>query len=235
MSDPKVAVITAGGSGMGADSARKLAEDGFKVAILSSSGKGEALARELGGVGVTGSNQSTADLQKLVDAAMAEWGRIDVLVNSAGHGPRAPVLELTDEDWHTGMDVYFLNAVRATRLVTPIMQAQKSGSIINISTFAAFEPDPVFPTSGVMRAGLAAFTKLFSDKYAAENIRMNNVLPGFINSLPEKEEFRSRVPMGRYGDSLGEIATTVAFLAGPGGGYITGQNIRVDGGITRSV
>ena len=235
MSDLKVALITAGGSGMGADSARKLAEDGFQVAILSSSGKGEALTEELGGIGVTGSNQSNEDLQKLVDAAMAKWGRIDVLVNSAGHGPRAAVLELTDEDWHTGMDVYFLNAVRATRLVTPIMQAQKSGAIINISTFAAFEPDPVFPTSGVMRAGLAAFTKLFSDKYAAENIRMNNVLPGFINSLPEKEEFRDRVPMGRYGDSLNEIATTVAFLAGPGGGYITGQNIRVDGGITRSV
>lgn len=235
MSDLKVALITAGGSGMGADSARKLAEDGFQVAILSSSGKGEALAEELCGIGVTGSNQSNEDLQKLVDAAMAKWGRIDVLVNSAGHGPRAAALELTDEDWHTGMDVYFLNAVRATRLVTPIMQAQKSGAIINISTFAAFEPDLVFPTSGVMRAGLAAFTKLFSDKYAAENIRMNNVLPGFINSLPEKEEFRSRVPMGRYGDSLGEIATTVAFLAGPGGGYITGQNIRVEGGITRSV
>ncbi|MDG1971350.1 MAG: SDR family oxidoreductase [Paracoccaceae bacterium] len=235
MSDLKVALITAGGSGMGTDSARKLAEDGFQVAILSSSGKGEALAEELCGIGVTGSNQSNEDLQKLVDAAMAKWGRIDVLVNSAGHGPRAAVLELTDEDWHTGMDVYFLNAVRATRLVTPIMQAQKSGAIINISTFAAFEPDLVFPTSGVMRAGLAAFTKLFSDKYAAENIRMNNVLPGFINSLPEKEEFRSRVPMGRYGDSLGEIATTVAFLAEPGGGYITGQNIRVDGGITRSV
>ena len=235
MSDLKVAVITAGGSGMGADSARKLAEDGFQVAILSASGKGEALARELGGIGVTGSNQSNEDLLKLVDAAMAKWGRIDVLVNSAGHGPRAPVLELTDEDWHTGLDVYFLNAVRATRLVTPIMQAQKSGAIINISTFAAFEPDPVFPTSGVMRAGLAAFAKLFSDKYAPENIRMNNVLPGFIKSLPEKEEFRSRVPMGRYDDSLGEIASVVGFLASDGGGDITGQNIRVDGGITRSV
>jgi hypothetical protein len=132
---------------------------------------------------------------------MSHWGRIDVLVNSAGHGPRAPVLELTDEDWHTGMDVYFMNAVRPTRLVTPIMQEQGGGSIINISTFAAFEPDPVFPTSGVFRAGLAAFTKLFSDKYAGDNIRMNNVLPGFIDSLPEKEEFRARIPMGRYGRS----------------------------------
>ena len=231
----KVALITAGGSGMGADSARALAADGFNVGILSSSGKAEALANELGGVGVTGSNKSTDDLQKLVDAAMQKWGRVDVLVNSAGHGPRAPVLELTDEDWHEGMEVYFLCAVRPSRLVTPIMQQQGGGTIINISTFAAFEPNPVFPTSGVMRAGLAAFTKLFADNYARENIRMNNVLPGFIDSLPEKEEFRSQIPMGRYGNSLGEIASVVAFLASEGGAYITGQNIRVDGGITRSV
>ncbi len=231
----KVALVTAGGSGMGADSARALAEDGFKVGILSSSGKGEALARDLGGVGVTGSNRSVDDLQRLVDAAMDAWGRIDVLVNSAGHGPRAPVLELTDEDWHEGMEVYFLGAVRPTRLVTPIMQKQGGGAIINISTFAAFEPSPVFPTSGVMRAGLAAFSKLFADQYAAENIRMNNVLPGFIDSLPEKEEFRAMIPMGRYGSSRNEIGRVVAFLASPGGAYITGQNIRVDGGITRSV
>ena len=230
----KVALITAGGSGMGAAAARRLAEDGFRVAILSSSGKGEALANDLGGIGVTGSNQSNDDLKRLVDAATGAWGRIDVLVNSAGHGPRAPVLDLTDEDWHKGMEVYFLNVVRPTRLVTPIMAAQKSGVIVNISTFAAFEPDPVFPTSGVFRAGLAAFTKLFADRYAGDNIRMNNVLPGFIDSLPEKEEFRSRIPMGRYGHE-GEIAATVAFLASDGAGYITGQNIRVDGGITRSV
>ena len=230
----KVALITAGGSGMGAAAARRLAEDGFRVAILSSSGKGEALANDLGGIGVTGSNQSNDDLKRLVDAATGAWGRIDVLVNSAGHGPRAPVLDLTDEDWHKGMEVYFLNVVRPTRLVTPIMAGQKSGVIVNISTFAAFEPDPVFPTSGVFRAGLAAFTKLFADRYAGDNIRMNNVLPGFIDSLPEKEEFRSRIPMGRYGHE-DEIAATVAFLASDGAGYITGQNIRVDGGITRSV
>jgi NAD(P)-dependent dehydrogenase (short-subunit alcohol dehydrogenase family) len=185
MSEQKVAIVTAGGSGMGAAAARKLAEDGFRVAILSSSGKGEALAKELGGVGVTGSNQSNEDLARLVDQTVERWGRIDALVNSAGHGPRAPVLELSDDDWHRGMEVYFLNVVRPTRLVTPVMQRQKSGAIVNISTFAAFEPDPVFPTSGVFRAGLAAYTKLFADKYAADNVRMNNVLPGFIDSLPE--------------------------------------------------
>ena len=234
MTTEKVAIITAGGSGMGAGAAQRLAADGFNVAILSSSGKGEALAKELGGLGITGSNQSSDDLQRLVDETMTRWGRVDVLVNSAGHGPRAPILELTDEDWHTGMDVYFLNAVRPTRLVTPIMQDQRSGSIINISTFAAFEPDPVFPTSGVFRAGLAAYTKLYSDKYAAENIRMNNVLPGFIDSLPEKVEFKDRIPMERYGKT-DEISATIAFLVSEGAGYITGQNIRVDGGITRSV
>ncbi|MCO7518334.1 MULTISPECIES: SDR family oxidoreductase [unclassified Pseudomonas] len=234
MTSQKVAIITAGGSGMGAEAARRLAADGFKVAVLSSSGKGEALAAELGGLGVTGSNQSVEDLQRLVDTVMQRWGRVDVLVNSAGHGPRAPILDLSDDDWHRGMEVYFLNVVRPTRLVTPIMQQQKSGVIINISTFAAFEPDPAFPTSGVFRAGLAAFTKLFADRYAAENIRMNNVLPGFIDSLPEKDELRSRIPMARYGKAE-EIAATVSFLASEGAGYITGQNLRVDGGITRSV
>jgi NAD(P)-dependent dehydrogenase (short-subunit alcohol dehydrogenase family) len=230
----KVAVLTAAGSGMGAAAARRLAQDGFEVAILSSSGKGETLAAELGGIGVTGSNQSNEDLKRLVETTLDRWGRIDVLVNSAGHGPRGPILDLADEDWHRGMEVYFLNAVRPTRLVTPVMQKQRSGAIINISTYAVFEPDPVFPTSGVFRAGLAAFTKLFADRYAAENIRMNNVLPGFIDSLPEKPEFRARIPMNRYGRTA-EVAATIAFLASEGAAYITGQNIRVDGGITRSV
>lgn len=234
MAQPRVAVITAAGSGMGAGAARQLAKDGFNIAILSSSGKGEALAEELGGIGVTGSNQSNEDIARLVDLAVDRWGRIDVLVNSAGHGPRADILEISDEDWIQGMETYFLNAVRPTRLVTPVMQEQQSGVIINISTFAAFEPDPTFPTSGVFRAGLAAFTKLFADRYAAENIRMNNVLPGFIDSLPEKEEFRARIPMERYGRT-DEISAVISFLASDGAGYITGQNIRVDGGITRSV
>ncbi|HXV31622.1 MAG TPA: SDR family oxidoreductase [Sinorhizobium sp.] len=234
MAKERVAVVTAGGSGMGAAAARRLAADGYRVAILSSSGKGEALAKELGGIGVTGSNQSNEDLKKLIDLAFSSWGRIDVLVNSAGHGPRGPITEISDEDWHKGLDTYLMNVVRAVRLVTPVMQGQRSGSIINVSTAWAFEPSEMFPTSAVFRAGLAAYTKIYADTYAKDNIRMNNVLPGWIDSLPATEARRESVPMNRYGTSE-EIAATIAFLASDGAGYITGQNLRVDGGLMRSV
>jgi len=230
----RVAMVSGGGSGMGAAAARKLAQEGFKIAVLSSSGKGEALAKELGGIGVTGSNQTNDDLKRVVDLVMDRWGRIDVLVNSGGHGPRAPLLDLTDEQWHTGLDVYLMNVIRPTRLVAPVMVKQKAGTIINISSAWAFEPSPMFPTSAVFRSGLAAFAKLFADQHAADNVRMNNVLPGWIDSLPATEERRESVPMGRYGTS-DEIAATIAFLASDGAAYITGQNIRVDGGLMRSV
>ncbi|KCV62764.1 enoyl-(Acyl carrier protein) reductase domain protein [Bordetella bronchiseptica 980] len=155
-------------------------------------------------------------------------------VNSAGHGPKGALLEIDDAGWHAGMDYYLLNVVRIARLVTPVMREQGGGSIVNISTYATFEPEAAFPTSGVLRAGLAAFTKLYADQYAADNVRMNNVLPGFIDSLPEKEDRRARIPMGRYGRAE-EVADLIAFLASSQSSYITGQNIRIDGGITRSV
>ena len=234
MTPTKTALIIAGGSGMGAAAARALATDGFRVAILSSSGKGEKLAESLGGIGITGSSLEPADLERLVDQAMAAWGRVDAVVNSAGHGPKGPLLDLTDAQWHRGLEFYLLNVIRITRLVTPIFQAQGGGSIVNISTYATFEPEAAFPTSGVFRAGLAAFTKLYTDQVAADGIRMNNVLPGFIDSLPEKADRRARIPMGRYG-TVEEVADLIAFLASDRSGYITGQNIRIDGGITRSV
>ena len=230
----RVAIVVAGGSGMGAAAARKLHEAGFALGILSSSGKGEALAHELGGVGVTGSNQNVADLQRLVDAVMQRWGRIDVLVNGAGHGPKGQLLEISDEDWVKGLEVYFLNVVRATRLVAPIMQRQGGGGIVNISSAWAFEPSAMFPTPAMARSGLAAFTKIFCDEYGPHNIRMNNVLPGWIDSLPQTEPRRQAVPLQRYGKAE-EIGATVAFLASEGAAYITGQNLRVDGGLMRSV
>lgn len=234
MTDKPAVLVVGGGSGIGADSAKKLSQSGYDVAVMSSSGKGEALGNELGGLGFTGSVLVPDDLKAFVTASLDRFGRIDGVVNCTGHGPKGPIMDISDEDWHLGMDYYLLNVIRMTRLVLPIMQKQKSGSIVNISTFAAFEPDPDFPTSAVFRASLATYTKLFSTKFAAEGIRMNNILPGFIDSLPEKEDRVARIPAGRYA-RVEELSDTVAFFISDASSYITGQNIRVDGGLTHSV
>ncbi len=230
----KVALVTGAGKGMGAACARELSARGWGVALLSPSGGAVKLAAELGGVGVTGSVVETADLQKLADAAMAKWGRIDGVVTSTGHPPKGDLLSLDDAAWRTGLDLIILDVVKLARIVTPIMEKQGGGAWVNISTFAAFEPDLAFPISCALRAGLGAFAKLYADRYAKAGIRMNNLLPGFIDSLPVKEALIPKIPMGRYGTTA-EIAKTAAFLLSEDAGYITGQNLRVDGGITRAV
>ncbi len=230
----KIAIFIAAGSGMGADAARVLFNEGFKVAIMSSSDKANKLAKKLNGISFVGSNLNKENIKEFINMVSKKWGRIDVLVNSAGHGPKGEILKITDEEWIKGMETYFLNVVRATRVVTPLMQKQNCGSIINISTYAVFEPEKSFPTSGVMRASLSSFTKIYSDNYAKYNIRMNNILPGFIDSLKPRKKFIDRVPLKRVG-KVSEVSAVVKLLASNSGAYITGQNIRVDGGITRSV
>ncbi len=172
---------------MGADAARRLAADGMKAMFLSSSGKGEALAEELGGFGFTGSNLETDDLKEFVQKSLEATRPIDVLINSAGHCPKCDILEILDEDCPKGIDCYLMNVIRQSRLVAPTMPAQGDRTILNNSTFAVFEPDPMFPTSSVFRAGLASLTKLFSDKFAAQNVRMNNILPG-LSTVRRKRE-----------------------------------------------
>jgi NAD(P)-dependent dehydrogenase (short-subunit alcohol dehydrogenase family) len=233
-SGEKVTVITAAGSGMGAACARELARRGYKVALMSPSGRAEDLASELGGLGMTGSVTEVGDLESLVGETLDRYGKIDGVLNSTGHPPSGDILDLTDEEWHEALDLVLLNVVRTARLVTPTMASQGAGAIINISTYSAFEPAPEFPLSSSLRAALAGFTKLYADRYGAEGIRMNNILPGYMDNFDIDEQTLSSIPMQRQG-SLAEIAGTAAFLLSDDAGYITGQNIRVDGGITRSV
>jgi NAD(P)-dependent dehydrogenase (short-subunit alcohol dehydrogenase family) len=229
-----VAIVTAASKGMGAACARELARRGWRVALMARGEEVEALARELGGIAIRGSTSSDADLGRTVQATLDAWGRIDGVVNNTGHPPKGKLLALTDDDWRAGLDLVLLNVVRMARHATPPMLARGRGAFVNISTFAAFEPDARFPISSCLRAALGGFAKLYADQHAAAGLRMNNLLPGFIDTHGVDEAVRATIPAKRYG-STAEIAATVAFLLSDDAGYLTGQNLRVDGGVTRSV
>jgi len=230
----RAAIVTGAGRGMGAAVARTLRSNDYQLVLLSDSGGAQQLATELDCVGLTGSVTSETDIEAAVKSCMDHYGRVDGVVNSTGHPPKGPLLDLTDEDWHSGMDLVFMNVVKLARVVTPVLVKGGGGSIVNISTFAAYEPDPSFPVSVCIRAALGSYTKLYATEYASDGIRMNNILPGFIDSYPVDESILERIPVGRYG-KVSEIGEAALFLLSDGSEYITGQNLRVDGGITKSV
>ncbi len=230
----KVAVITAASKGMGAACAKSFAGQDYKVVLLARSEDVLDFAKSLGGIGLCGDVTEESHLKALVNLAIKNFGRIDVLVNNTGHPPKAPLLEITDEQWFQGLNLTFMNVVRMARLVTPIMEKQGGGVILNISTFAAFEPSYKFPVSSVIRTALASYTKLYAQQYGKAKIRMNNILPGYIESYTIDDNVRNEIPLGRAG-KLEEIGKTALFLASEGAGYITGENIKVDGGITKGI
>lgn len=234
MANERVAIITAAGRGIGAACAEELHRRGYRVALLSTSDSARKLAHRLSGIGFRGSVVVPEDLEHLVSETMATYGRIDAVVNNTGHPAKGDLLSLSDDDWHAALDLVVLNVVRMARLVTPHFLDRGHGAMVNISSFAAFEPEGTFPLSAALRAALGSFAKLYADRYAGDNIRMNNVLPGFVDSYPEDADTVARIPMGRYAKA-DEIAKTVGFLLSDDSAYTTGQNVRVDGSLTRSV
>jgi len=228
----KVALITGVGCGMGAAVAREMADRGYKVALMSPSESCEKLAAELGGVAHRGRAENAEDIQAIFDLAMNTYGRIDAVLNHTGHPPKGDLLDIEDDEWTLGNDMMVLSVVRMARLVAPVMEKQGGGSIVNITTYAMFEPSLWFPVSCTYRAAVGSFTKLFSDRYGPANIRMNCMLPGFIDSLDHPDTLAEPVPLKRIGKAE-EAAKAVAFLLTDDSSYITGQSLRVDGGLTR--
>ncbi len=234
MTEGPVAIVTAAGHGIGAAIAEELNERGYCLALMSISGASEELAKTLGQVGMTGSVTSEADLKRLVDLALGEFGRIDAVAANTGLAVKKPLMEVTDQEWHEAIDMFLLYVIRLARMLTPVMAEQGGGSFVNISTYSAFEPNLWFPISSTVRAALGAFTKLYADAHAAEGIRMNSILPGFIDTHGVRDEILPHIPAAHYG-SVEDIAKATAFLLSDDARYITGQNLRVDGGIARAV
>ncbi|WP_434620900.1 SDR family oxidoreductase [Tabrizicola sp. M-4] len=229
----KVCLITGAGRGIGAAVAREMAGRGYSVALMSPSERCEVLAEELGGVARRGVAQRAEDLKGIVDLAMARFGRIDAVLNHTGHPPKGDLLEITDENWDLANEMIVKSVVRMARLVTPIMVSQGGGSIVNVTTYAAFEPSLWFPASCVYRAGVSSFAKLYADRYGPQNIRMNCLMPGFTDSL-DVGKFADLPALKRIA-RVEEQAKAAAFLLSDDSSYVTGQSLRVDGGITRHV
>ena len=244
----RVAIVTGSGQGIGAACARALAAEGFQVSLMSPSDSSVRLAGELGGIGRRGSVTENADLDALVGATLDAYGRIDAVVTNMGHGstafpPMATLgydadfaaspLDLADDVWRESFDMYVMSVIAMARRVTPVMIAQGGGAFVNISSPNALEPSQPYPMS-VLRAALHGFTKLFADRYARDNVRMNNLLPGFCENVNFTGRALRDIPMARPA-RFEEIASACIFLASDASSYMTGQNLLVDGGANRAI
>ena len=228
----KTCLVIGGGRGMGAATAKEMQKRGYKLSLMSPSNSCEQLAEELNGIALRGKAEVPENLKSIIDFTMEKYGRIDSVLIHVGGPPKGDLLEIEDEDWDKANQMIIKPVIRIAKLVTPIMLEQGGGSIVNITTFSAFEPSLTFPTSSVYRAGVSSFTKLFSDRYGADNIRMNCLLPGFTDSLNLPDEFAKLSSLNRLARAE-EQAKAAAFLLSDDSSYITGQSIRSDGGVTR--
>ena len=230
----KTCLVIGGGRGMGAATAREMHKRGYRLSLMSPSESCEQLAKDLKAVALRGKAENKENLKSIVSFTMEKYGRIDSVLVHVGGPPKGDLLEIDDGDWDKANQMIIKPVISIAKLVTPIMLEQGGGSIVNITTFSAFEPSLTFPTSSVYRAGVSSFTKLFSERYGAKNIRMNCLLPGFTDSLNLPDEFAKLSSLKRLARAE-EQAKVAAFLLSDDSSYITGQSIRSDGGVTRHI
>jgi len=256
----KAVLVTGGSRGIGRGVAEEFAREGARVAICARGrddldGAKVALEAHGGDVIALAADMSKADdVERAVETAAAEFGRLDVLVNNAGGGSLGHTWETTDEEWASTMDANLYSAVRATRAAVPHMRAAGGGRIVNISSAAGHNVVvPGVVDYGTAKAGLLAFSKSMALELAPDNILVNAVCPSFIHtSLLDRladtligtagatrdevfTNFAAQLLMLPRIGTVGEVAALVVFLASARASFITGSVYNVDGGFTKSV
>ncbi len=253
--DGRTALITGGSEGLGRATARKLAESGANVALLSRDpAKLDDAVGEISGA-VAGTQvrvesvscdvTDPAQIQSAWDTVTGSLGQVDILFNNAGATAIGPFLDITDEVWQADLDLKLFAAIRLSRLALPGMAERKWGRIINVLAGAAKTPGPRSAPTSVSRAAGMALTKVLAGEGAPDNVLVNALLVGIIKSgqherrhqrnAPDKsfEEFiapqEQQVPLGRIGDAE-EFANLACFLASDAASYVTGCAINIDGG-----
>ena len=241
----QVALVTGASRGIGAVIARRLAQDGAKVAVNYQASEEAALqvAQGIAGNGgeavvISGDVSKEEDADALVKSVLEQWGRIDILVNNAGITRDRLLLRMTPDDWDRVLEVNLRGAFLCTKYVMPHLIRRRQGRVVNISSVVGIGGNPGQANYAASKAGLIGFTKAVAREVASRNITVNALAPGFIDTggMVDQmtEEARKtvlgRIPMERFG-SADDVAEAVLFLCGPGAGYITGQVITIDGGM----
>lgn len=238
----KVAIVTGASRGIGRAIALALASEGAKVVVnyASSSQAAEAVVAEVEGMGgvalaLQADVSQAAEVDKLVQSVMDQWGQVDILVNNAGITRDTLLLRMNPEDWQAVIDLNLTGVFLCTRTVSKIMLKQRRGRIVNITSVAGQMGNPGQANYSAAKAGVIGFTKTVAKEMAPRGITVNAVAPGFIEtdmtSGLKTDEILKYIPLGRYGQAE-EVAGMVRFLAAdPAAAYITGQVFNVDGGM----
>ena len=255
----KVALVAGASQGMGRATALLFAKEGAKVSICARGAAAlnetAAMIRKESGseiMAMVADMSKAEDIKRFVNESAQQLGRVDVVVNNAGGPPPGEFMKFTDEDWNNAYNLSFMSTMRMTREAVPHMRKVGGGRIINITSYAVKEPIAGLVLSNAVRSAVIGLAKTLSRELGRDNILINNVCPGRIDTdraqklnkaradrlgRPVDEinkEMAAEVPLGRYGTPE-ETADLIVFLGSARASYITGTTILVDGGLVRGI